>query len=185
MLALPCLYFAPAVFGGKGFAMNDIISFFYPFKYVAGEMYRTLNFYQWDPYLFGGMPTGAELQTALYYPLNLVFAVFSPMKGITLFIVLHIFLSSLFMYLYLREIKLSKLASLFGALAFTYNGYYLMHVDQLSILSVSCWLPLIFLLIEKTSKDSKNRRSSGSTRQTNSMNSPQATNTTSSGYRTA
>jgi len=99
------------------------------------------------------MPTGAELQTALYYPLNLIFAFLSPMKGMTLFIILHIFLSSFFMYLYLREVGTSKLPSLFGGLAFTYNGYYLMHVDQLSILSVSCWLPLIFLLIEKTSKD--------------------------------
>jgi hypothetical protein len=153
--ALPLFFFAQTVFGGKTFIGTDIQSFFYPFKFVAAEMYRTGSFHLWDPYIFGGLPISAEIQTGLFYPLNLLFAVLPIFKAISFYIVIHLFLSSLFMYLYLRCIGSSRPAAAFGAVAFTYNGFYMMHVDQLSMLSVSTWLPLILLCVEKAFEEKK------------------------------
>jgi len=153
LLLLPCLFFFQALFGGKTFVGTDIQSFFYPFKYVASQMYRSGQFHLWDPYIFAGLPVGSEIQTALFYPLNLFYAVLPIFKATSFFIVFHLFLMSLFMYLYLQEIKLSRAASLFGALAFTYSGYSMLHVDQISMLAAGAWLPVIFLFIEKASKE--------------------------------
>ena len=153
LLLVPYLFFFQPVFLGKTFAGTDIASFFYPFKVTASEMYRTGQIHLWDPYIFAGMPTGAEIQTGLFYPLNLLFAALSVFRAIVHFIAFHMFLTALFMFLYLRQIGLSRAASLFGALAFAYNGFSLMHVDQLSMLSVCTWLPLILLFIEKASKE--------------------------------
>ena len=154
LLVLPYLFFFQPVFLSKTFVGKDIQSFFYPFESAAAEMYKSFQLHLWDPYIFCGMPTGAEANTALFYPLNaLFFSLFSIFRAIANFIAFHLFLTSLFMYLYLREIKISKAASLMGALVFAYNGFSLMHVDQLSMLSVCTYLPLILLFIEKAAKE--------------------------------
>ncbi len=153
LLLLPYMFLFPATFGGKALVSGDYHSFFYPFKYVASQMYRNGEFHLWNPYIFAGHPVGAEIQTALFYPLNIFFAVLPIFKAISHFVAFHLFLASLFMYLYLREIKLAKFASLFGALIFTYNGFALMHAEQISILATGAWLPLILFLVEKASKE--------------------------------
>ncbi|NIM92003.1 MAG: YfhO family protein [Candidatus Aminicenantes bacterium] len=152
LLAIPHLFLFGAVFEGKALFSGDLASFFYPFKQAAGEMYRSGHLYLWDPYIYSGVPTASEIQTALFYPLNFFYAILPAIKATVYFITFHLFLTSLFMFLYLREIKLSRISSLFGALVFTYSGYYLMHVDQLSMLGTGMWLPLILLFIEKAFK---------------------------------
>jgi diacylglycerol kinase len=154
LLVLPYLFFFQPVFLSKTFVGTDIQSFFYPFESAAAEMYKSFQLHLWDPYIFCGMPTGAEANTAVFYPLNAFFFGLLPIfRAIANFIAFHLFLTSLFTYLYLREIKISKAASLMGALIFAYNGFSLMHVDQLSMLSVCTYLPLILLFIEKASKE--------------------------------
>ena len=149
LLAIPHLFLFGAVFGGKALFADDMASMCYPAGSAAGEMYRSLKIYQWDPYIFSGLPAASEIQTAIYYPFNLIFAFVQTVRAMLYFITLHLFLSSLFMYLYLREIKLSRISSLFGALIFAYNGFYLMHAVAPTVLATEMWLPLILLFIEK------------------------------------
>jgi hypothetical protein len=152
-LIIPCLFFAGAVFGSKTFVGTDIQSFFYPFKVADAQMLRSGSFNLWNPYIFAGLPKGGEIATGYFYPLNLIYAIIPVFKATAFFIVFHLFLMALFTYMYLREIRLSKAASVFGALAFTYSGYSLMHVDQLSMLAGGAWLPAILFLIERAFKE--------------------------------
>lgn len=152
LLALPYALLLPATFGPKVVLFIDHLSFFYPFKYVASQMYREGRIALWDPYIFAGLPGGAEIQTALFYPLNIFFLLLPVFRAIAHFVAFHLFLASLFMYLYLRGIGISRLSSLFGSCVFAYNGFSIVHTEQLSIISTCAWLPLILLLIQRASE---------------------------------
>ncbi|NUO08719.1 MAG: YfhO family protein [Candidatus Brocadia sp.] len=61
----------------------------------------------WNPYIYGGTPFIGGVQSAIFYPLNLIFLVFPIPVAINYSIILHVFLSGLFTYLYLRYLNLS------------------------------------------------------------------------------
>ena len=73
LLLLPHLLLFPATFGTQALLFEDHLSFFYPFRSAAARMYRDGRIALWDPYIFAGLPGGAEIQTALFYPFNLLF----------------------------------------------------------------------------------------------------------------
>ena len=53
---------------------------------------------------------------------------------------LHVILAGLFMYAYLRTLKLSALAALIGALAFQLNGFLIARLGFLSVTVTFPWL---------------------------------------------
>ncbi|MDD5557922.1 MAG: YfhO family protein [bacterium] len=152
LLALPYVLLSPAVFGTEAILFPDHLSFFYPFKYAAARMYREGRIALWNPYIFAGLPAGAEIQTALFYPLNIFFLPLPVFRAIAHFAAFHLFLASLFMYLFLRGIGISRRSSLFGSCVFAYNGFSIVHTEQLSIISTCAWLPLLLLLLQRASE---------------------------------
>lgn len=60
----------------------------------------------WNPYIYSGTPFVGGVQSAIFYPLNLIFLVLPVYVAINYSIILHVFLSGVFTYLYLRFIKL-------------------------------------------------------------------------------
>ncbi|MCF6156812.1 MAG: hypothetical protein E3K36_16590 [Candidatus Brocadia sp.] len=59
----------------------------------------------WNPYIYGGTPFVGGVQSAIFYPLNLIFLVFPIHVAINYSIILHVFLSGAFTYLYLRYLS--------------------------------------------------------------------------------
>lgn len=64
----------------------------------------------WNPYIYGGTPFVGGVQSAIFYPLNLIFLVFPIHVAINYSIILHVFLSGVFTYLYLRYLNLGRLS---------------------------------------------------------------------------
>ena len=62
----------------------------------------------WNPYIYGGTPFVGGVQSALFYPLNLIFLIFPIYVAINYSIILHVFLSGLFTYLYLRYLDFQE-----------------------------------------------------------------------------
>ena len=76
----------------------------------------------WNPYIFGGMPFIDAFHGDIFYPLSALkfFGNFYRMLGINL--VLHIFLSGIFMFFTARQFKLGNLSSSLAALAYMFSG---------------------------------------------------------------
>ena len=55
----------------------------------------------------------------------------------------------MFLFLYLRNLRLSKIASLFGVIAFIFSGFFVAWLEWGTILNVALWLPLILLATDK------------------------------------
>jgi len=139
----------------KNGIISDPVSQIYPWRLLASEQWQAGQVPLWNPYILGGIPLAANIQSAVFYPFNFIF--FLNANGFTwgITIVLQSALAFYFMYLFLREIKLDNLVAIFGALAFTFNGFFLFWLEWGSLVAVCCWLPLLLWAIEKISKNKK------------------------------
>lgn len=135
---------------------GDLASFLYPIYRFSAESLRRGEIPLWNPYLYGGAPFAADIQSGVFYPVNLIFFFLKPelnyraMEGLAIF---HFFLAGAFMYLCLRYLwpgrPLRSLAALAGALAFMFSDYFITHFGNLNLVAVGAWLPLIFLLYHR------------------------------------
>lgn len=135
--------------------ISDIFSQLYPWRVAAMEAIRNGQWPLWNPYSLSGTPLAANLQSAAFYPLNLFMLLFGNIWGWTLLIVFQPLLSLSFTYLYLREIRLSKIASVFGAIVFSFSAFMMVWLEFGTMTQAGVWLPLLLLLIEKYLRQQK------------------------------
>ena len=71
---LHALMFWPVVFAGAFVPRGggDLVSFIYPRYAFVARSVRSGVLPLWDPYLYGGQPYLADIQSGLLYPLNLL-----------------------------------------------------------------------------------------------------------------
>ncbi|MDD5006300.1 MAG: hypothetical protein PHS93_07405 [Candidatus Omnitrophica bacterium] len=133
----------------------DLALQFIPWREFGFGELRKGNLALWNPYIFSGMPYLGESQSALLYPLNLIY-IFTPLaKAINISIVLHIFLGGIFMYLWVSRRKLHPLACFLSSSLFMFCGAHFLHiyVGHLPNLCAIIWVPLIFLAIDGLYED--------------------------------
>jgi hypothetical protein len=105
----------------------------------------------WDPYTFGGHSFAGEMQTAVFYPLNLLLAlfpfnhqgVFSPQLYNQWYAFAH-FLGACFMFALAREMGLSRFSSTIAGICFAFGGF-VVHGEWPDMIQSAIWLPLVFL----------------------------------------
>ncbi len=157
------IFFGYVLFSDQMFVYRDFHRYFYPIRQFASEAIKGGILPLWNPYLYCGMPFLAEPQTAIFYPLSLITYIFPFDLGIKLFIILHYFLSGFFLYLFMRDLKCSPIASLLSACTYTFGGYLISAVDMLTTLSAATWIPAVFLYLNQAINliilpDSKKRK---------------------------
>src|SRR3989304_4390310 len=96
----------------KNIALTDFFSQLYPWRELAMDLIRNGSLPLWNPFSFSGYPLLGNWQSAPFYPLNILMLLFGNLRGYGLMVFLQPFLSGTFAYLFLRQIKLSKVASL-------------------------------------------------------------------------
>lgn len=128
---------------GHGFPGRDL---------AADYFHRTGGILEWTPYTFGGMPFLANTANGdTFYPTFLLRLILPPDAGVTLGFMVHLVLAGVFMFLFLRALKMD-----WGA-AFTGGAAYLMSGQIVSLVSpghdgklfVSALLPLALYFLYK------------------------------------
>lgn len=147
------LLFAPNVWMPAG--GGDLAGFLFP-TYSFAQSWITRGVLPlWNPYIFGGMPFGGDIQTALFYPPNLlVYFLSNPLayRDLELLAALHFYLAGVGMYALLRYAPLRengrglrRVAALAGALAFEFSDLFITHFGNLNLIAAAAWLPFTFL----------------------------------------
>ncbi len=144
------ILFAPDAWKPAG--GGDLVSFLFPTYRFAAAQLKVGHLPQWNPYLYGGSPFLADLQTGAFYPPNLLLFLLAPSfpyKAMELLAVLHVFLAGVNMFLCLRYLEpgrpLRKHAALLGAVAFMFSDLFVVHFGNLNLIAVAAWLPLVAL----------------------------------------
>ncbi len=137
---------------------GDLVSQFVPWRLFALNEIEAGRFPWWNPYVFCGTPFAANIQTSLFYPLNLLhWLIRDPARFFAFSIVFHHCLAGLSMFVWQRsrlrrqtlDTKLPgrfDWGALISALVWQWSAFFIchMHDGHLIHMRACAWLPLAF-----------------------------------------
>lgn len=133
----------------KNGSMPDIIDQIYPWKYFTIQSFKNGQIPLWNPYSFAGNPHVANFQSAVFSPFNLLFLILPFVDAWSILVLSQTLLAGLFMYLYLREISVSKAGSVISSIAFMFCGFMVSWLAYGTLSMAITFLPLILFAIER------------------------------------
>jgi len=136
----------------------DGIAQYYPWRLFAAETLRRGLLPLWNPYQFCGTPFIANGQSAVFYPLNLVFWLLPVARAFAWSAWLHLALTGWFAYLLLRRLNATRVGAITGALVWQGNGFFIAWMHLPTVLCTATWLPLALLLSERALLREQTRR---------------------------
>ncbi len=158
---------------------GDLAQFLYPTYTFAAEWWTRGVIPLWNPYLFGGMPFVGDIQSGIFYPINLLtFLLSDPLtfRDMEFLSVLHFWIAGAGMYLFLRfgkfhvsgftfqvssndlkpeTLNLSHFPALAGAIAFEFSDLFITHFGNLNLIATIAWLPLTLLFYRRAQTDGR------------------------------
>src|SRR5258706_905103 len=142
------LGYAPGGYPNKA-QDQDVITELMPWKsFVISEL-KLGRIPFWNPHNFSGNPIMSNFQSAVFYPLNILFFILPFSTSWFFFIFLQPVLASFFMYRFLKDLKLHSFACLIGSIAFAFSSYMSVWMEYGNIAATICWLPLVLFAIRR------------------------------------
>src|SRR5258708_2200247 len=96
----------------KNSLITDPVRQQYPWRSLAITLEKQWKVPLWNPYTFSGTPLFANFQSAALYPLNILFFLLPFKLSWSILVYLEPLLGGLFLYSYLKNLKLHPLACL-------------------------------------------------------------------------
>ena len=128
---------------------SDVVSLILPQKLLAASLIRQGVMPFWNNLILAGTPLIANFQSSVFYPLNILWFFFSAVDAFMIQTILQPLIGLIFMYLLLKNWGLSKLSSMFGAIAFSFSGFLLVWLEYNLLYHVMYWLPFLIFVIDK------------------------------------
>lgn len=133
----------------KNFLITDPVRQEYPWRFLSVEQEKQFLLPLWNPYNGLGTPLLGNQQSASFYPFNMLFFILPFALAWSSLIVLSMVFGAWFLYLYLKQLRLSQMASVFGGITFAFSGFFISWLEWNTIAHVLMWLPFILFSIEK------------------------------------
>jgi len=147
---MPLALFHRALSGRLVIAGLDLVTYFYPYRVMAARVLGQGRLPLWNPDLYAGVPFMANIQTAVFYPPNLLFVLIPGPQAITWSIIGHLALAALLFFAFCRRaLGLPVIAAVVGALAFSASGFALTQTDHLNQNNVLAWMPGVVLAVDQ------------------------------------
>ena len=144
------LFFWKIVVLGMVPAGYDLLTYFYPYKAYLSRLVGQGQLPLWNPLVFMGAPLLANIQAAVFYPLDLLFYLVPTADALRASVVIHVFLATTFTYLFGRaSLGLSPMAAWVAGAIFGLGGFVGARVGQVNQLHAAVWLPMLMLCLQK------------------------------------
>src|SRR6266404_3972969 len=154
VLALTLVLFYWGFWVGRSYMSDDTLTEFYPGVNYFTKSIQAGRFPLWFPGVRDGLPFYSDPQVTMFYPPQWLLVPFVkdgrlPFLVYQRYIVLHYLLGGLFLYAFLKRVKLGPIAALAGALVFCLSGYASLRVSCFIMMQVYVWLPLQLLCVHR------------------------------------
>ncbi len=133
----------------KNSLITDPVRQLYPWRFLSISAEKNLMLPLWNPYSMAGSPLLANLQSAPFYPLNILLFLPKFNTWWSIIIIFQPLLAGIFMYLFLRNLRLTKYSAFFGGFIYAFCGFSIAWLEWGTIGHVALWLPLVLLSIDK------------------------------------
>ncbi len=153
LLLLPMLCMAGVLFSHTHVIGNQFADgrgqFFYTRLFGFADL-ATGGVPLWNPRIFAGTPFVGTLQSAVFYPFNLIFALLPIVPAMNWSVTFHLMLSGCFTYYLLKQYGALPLGRVVAAMVYTFSAPQLLHIyaGHLNALCAMVWTPLMFLLCD-------------------------------------
>ena len=141
LAALVSLAFREVLFQGRVFFLRDFGLFFYPKRALAAEAVRSLRIPMWDSYGGCGEPVLGAYQSAVFYPVALIYYLLPLPASFMWFVVFHFFASGAGAYYMMRTWGARRAGAAFAAVAWALSPAFVSTVDNVSFQTGLAWLP--------------------------------------------
>ena len=140
------------------FPPGDFSDQFWAFRMYEARAFAQGRLPLWSENFNSGHPFLADVQSAVFYPVSLIWTlavVATRGANFTLYdleleAIFHFILAGAFTYLFARRLIGSRIAALVSAITFAFGGYLTSYPpQQLAILETATWLPLALLFLER------------------------------------
>lgn len=101
----------------------------------------------WSPQQYCGVPYFANPAHGLFQPLNLIFYVVPPVRGLALHAFLGLFLAALLFALYLRAMRAAYIPAALGGIVYAFGGTAASVMPRPELLGVLVWAPLLYWMV--------------------------------------
>ncbi|HRU39641.1 MAG TPA: hypothetical protein P5511_07160, partial [Candidatus Goldiibacteriota bacterium] len=140
---------------GKIIAWLDMTFYFLPFRMLTSSLLKAGELPLWNPYIYCGQPLMANMQSAVYYPLNAFYYVLEPALAVRFATFFTYFIMSFSSYMFARRNKLSGASSFLFACLYSFTYYMTIKAVELADLAVMAWLPAVMYFIKKYSESKR------------------------------
>ncbi len=147
LVGLVAGFFFRALFLGETFFFRDLYKYYLPQRALLAEALANGEIPFWNPFLHGGSPFLADLNTGSFYPSNLLYLVLEPRRAMVWEIVLHVAAAAIAAYLLARVLGLRQAESTAGGVVFAFCGLSLSSTNFLGRLLGAPYLPLSILCL--------------------------------------
>jgi len=139
------------------FPPGDFTDQFWAFRMYEARAFAAGQLPLWSENFNSGHPFLADVQSAIFYPVSLIWTLaIATLRGASFTLldleveaIFHFILAGAFTYLFARRLIGSRGAALISALTFTFGGYLTSYPpQQLAILETATWLPLALLFLD-------------------------------------
>lgn len=130
---------------------GDMTVYYYPLAHATVESLQAGRLPLWGPYILGGHPFLAEMQTQVLYPvrwLTVLLTLGQPLsyRAFTAETIAHLILAAWGAFAFCRWLTRNRAAATFGAVAWGLSGYLTGYPIQApTILATAAWLPWLLL----------------------------------------
>ncbi|MGH9868360.1 MAG: YfhO family protein [Candidatus Polarisedimenticolia bacterium] len=145
LLGSPLVFFHEVCFSDRVYLLRDLHNWYYPWRDLVRRALASGEIPLWNPWSYMGTPLLANMQSAVFYPINICFWLFEFPSAMRLFLVAHFGIIALVMALMLRTLGCRPVSCATGGLAWAYGGWMLVHIEFPNKLSAAGWLPLIMM----------------------------------------
>lgn len=147
-------FFAIVLFTGLVFALfgrsilrreilfdGDVASFYFPVKTAIRRMMVAGHSLLWNPLWGEGQPLAANPEHEIYYPFTWLLRVVPVAPAIWLTLLAHLAIGYAGMLRFLRRIRCSETAAIFGAAAWAFGGLSISSLHVYPMIFAAAWLP--------------------------------------------
>jgi hypothetical protein len=138
---------------GETFGDGDLAGYYHPSKSIIAPLARASDGIPlWNPFFASGQPFAANPEHEVFCPLTTLFFLLPFEIAFRLQIILPLPLAALCMFVFLRTLRRSRPAALFGALCWGFGGYLLSTTTLLPILFAVASLPLTLAFVVRVAR---------------------------------
>jgi hypothetical protein len=140
------------------FPPGDFTDQFWMFRQYQARAFAEGRLPLWSENFNSGHPFLADIQSAIFYPISLVWMLIVvatrganfTLLDLEIEAIVHFILAGAFTYLFAKRLLGARVPALLSALTFTFGGYLTSYPpQQLAILETTTWLPLILFFIDR------------------------------------